>query len=293
MAIYLRKRESRLNKQKVLPPEDVAWLSKGMPYGDLVIDIIEVAGFPSLSKQQHRGFEYLHNYLFFPQQQQWLVELRAQAKGERWYLRFVDGIYSGVQSARLAVSYHLENILSIEDAVRDLVAGRDLSTMAPGAVVGVGSTKKLEFEYHAYILAYRRTLEYLARAIAGYFKSDCNSFRELPKILNRYHGAASQRIRSVYEKHRASFSFVVSDGAGHTSLRDLLCHYEFLSAGVYNLTSGGLRFCGGAEALGLNVASDQLSDVLAAKLSMLDAFLNEMLCEMTDGIREERAQLAS
>lgn len=263
-----------------------------MPYGDVVVDVIEVAGFPSLSKEQHHGFDYLHNYLFFPQQQ-WLAELRADAKGQRWYSRFVGGIYDGVQSARLAAGYHLENIQAIEQAVRNVVGERNLSVMAPGTVVGVGSTKKLEFEYHAYILAYRRALEYLARAIAGYFKSDCNSFRELPKILNRDHGVASQRVRAVYQKHRSSFSFVVSEGAGHISLRDMLCHYEFLSAGTYNLTSAGLKLCGGAEALGLDVASDQLSDVLAAQISLLDAFLTEMLCELTDGIREERAQPTS
>ena len=265
---------------------------KMMPLGDVVADIIELAGFPALSQEQHRGFDYLHAYLFVPQPD-WLTELRADKKGERWYSRFVGGIFNGVQSARKATGYHAENIQAIEQAVRDLVAGRDMTAMKPGMVTGVGSTEKLEYEYHAHILAYRRTLEYLARGIAGYFKSDCSSFRDLPNVLNRDEGPASRRVRAVYEKHRPSFSFVVSDGNGHTSLRDILCHYEFLSAGTFNLTSTGLRFLGGAEALGMTTSADRLSDVLASKIDMLDSFLTEMLCELTDGIREERAQPAS
>lgn len=278
-----------MNKSRVIPLQIANALSKFSPHGNLVVEITEVAGFPPLSKKQHYGFDYLHNYLYFPQPQ-WLTDLRSDKKGQRWYLRFVGGLYDGVQGARLAVGYHLGNIQNIEQAVRDVIARKDFPLMAPGSVVAVGSTQKLEFEYHAYILAYRRTLEYLARAIAGYFKSDCSSFRNLPNVLGRDRRISSQRVREVYQKYRPSFSFVVSEGDGHMSLRDILCHHEFLSAGTYNLTSDGLRFLGGAEALGSDTESDQLSVILANKISLLDAFLTEMLCELTDGIREEHSK---
>lgn len=282
-----------MNKRPVIPPEHVGFLRAIVPVGDVVVDVMEVAGVPPLTKEQRHGFDCLHAYLFSPQPD-WLTKLRANPKSERWYKRFVGGIYDGVQSARLAAGYHLENVVSLEAQVDRVLTGRDLSSIPANSVVAVGGTQKFEFEYHSYILAYRRVLEYMARAIAGYFRSDCNSFRDLPKVLDREAARiASTSVRAVYEKYRPKFSFVVSEGGQHVSLRDLLCHYEFLGAGVYNLTASGFKFCGGAELLGQNGASHRLSEVLTSKIDLLDSFITEMLCELTDAIRKENPVLQS
>ena len=153
-------------ESRVLKPEHASLLRSTTLAGDSVVDIIEIAGVPPLTPEQHEGFDYLHSYLFSPQPP-WLQEFRATPAGERWYLRLVGGIFDNVQSARLAVEYHLSDIQAIESAVHAVLQDRDLSGIAPNQTVAVGNTQKLEFEYHAYVFAYRRTLEYVARAMAG------------------------------------------------------------------------------------------------------------------------------
>lgn len=51
--------------------------------------------------------------------------------------------------------------------------------------MGLGGTRKMDFEYQAFVLAYRRCLDYLAGAIASYFKTEVSSFRTLPKSISK------------------------------------------------------------------------------------------------------------
>ena len=274
-------------ESRVLKPEHASLLRSTTLAGDSVVDIIEIAGVPPLTPEQHEGFDYLHSYLFFPQPP-WLQELRATPAGERWYVRLVGGIFDNVQSARLAVEYHLSNIQAIESAVHAVLQDRDLSAIAPNQTVAVGNTQKLEFEYHAYVFAYRRTLEYVARAMAGYFKSDCSSFNRFSKLLaaKRSSNVANQ-LQVVCDEFDAHFAFVVSDGNEGASVRDRISHYEFTSAGTYNLTREGFRLIGGGEVLHLGGKAATLSEALQERMRILDDFLSKMLHEFTDAVREE------
>ncbi len=276
-----------MTESRVLKPK-IASLIRAMTLaGDSVVDVIEIAGVPPLTPEQHEGFEYLHNYLFSPQPP-WLQELRATPAGERWYLRLVGGIFDNVQSARLAVEYHFGNIKAIESAVHSVLQDRDLSTIPPNQTVAVGNTQKLEFEYHAYVFAYRRTLEYLSRAMAGYLKCDCSSFNRFSKVLTAKRSSnVATRLQVVCDEFDEQFAFVVSDGNEGVSVRDRISHYEFTSAGSYNLTRDGFRLIGGGEVLHLIGKAGTLSEALEERLRVLDAFLSKMLHEFTDAVREE------
>lgn len=276
-----------MNENRVLPAEHAALIRMMTPAGDCVVDIIEIAGVPPLSKEQHLGFDYLHNYLFFPQPP-WLEELRATPKAERWYRRLVGGIFDNVQSARLAVGYHLRNVEAVESAVNAVLKDRDLSAIAPDQTVAVGNTQKIEFEYHAYVFAYRRTLEYLARAMAGYFRSDCSSFNRFSNVLKAHRSSqVANRLQAICNEFDEHFVFVISDGNESVSVRDRISHYEFTSAGSYNLTREGFRLIGGGEILHLGGKKFTLSEALQERLQILDDFLYQMLREFTDAVREE------
>jgi hypothetical protein len=278
-----------MKENRVLKPETAAFIRSMTLAGDSVVDVMEIAGVPPLTPEQHEGFEYLHNYLFFPQPP-WLKELRTTPAGERWYLRLVGGIFDNVQSARLAVEYHLGNIKAIESAVHTILQDRDLSIIPPNQTVAIGSTQKLEFEYHAYVFAYRRTLEYLARAMAGYLKCDCSSFNRFSKVLRAKRSSnVATRLQVVCDEFDDQFAFVVSDGNEGVSVRDRISHYEFTSAGSYNLTRDGFRLIGGGEVLHLSGKAATLSEALLERLQKLDAFLSKMLHEFTDALREENS----
>lgn len=256
------------------------------PMGECVIGVNEIAGIANLAEGQRYGFTHFHQYITDPQPD-WITSLRASERSRKWYIRLADGIFTNAQGARRAVQYHLDRITEIESAVHEYLSHHDLSNIPPGTTQAIGNTQKLDVEYHAFVFAYRRTLEYFAAGISACFKSDCNSFKDLPNILRRPKSpeAIATPILALVAEHKHRFSFVLSDGDAHRSVRDRISHYEFFSAGTFNITCHGFRLVGGGEELEITGHPLCLGDVLSEKVAFLDVFLNETLLAFTDALR--------
>lgn len=276
-----------MNK-RVIPEEIANTLRLMMPggVGNLIVEVNEIAGIPEVSKDQRYGFTLFHDYFTNPQPD-WVTELRANGRSQKWYLRLAEGLFGHTQGARRAVEYHLSRIDEIESEVENYLGRQDLSKIPKGFFHAIGNTQKLDVEYHAFVFAYRRTLEYFAAGVAAYFKSECNSFKGLPSILERPKAPIEITVplQRLYNEHKPQFEFVLTHEDGHRSVRDTISHYEFVSAGVFNLTCEGFRLIGGAEKLALSDTPSRLRDVLVGRVASLDAYLNESLVAFTEALR--------
>jgi hypothetical protein len=274
-------------KKQVLP-QQIAMMLQALlpdPIGKCVVAVNEIAGIAPIPDEQRYGFTRFHDYFTNPQPD-WVTELRANEHSLKWYLRLADGIFSNVQGARRAVQYHLDRIIEIENEVAEYLSHHDFSGIPKGSCHAIGNTQKLDVEYHALVFAYRRTLEYFAAGIAAYFKSDCNSFKDLPNVLTRPKNPQiiTAPILQLVNEHKTRFDFVLSIENSHRSVRDTISHYEFVSAGTFNLTYDGFRLIGGGENLNFNGTPKRLCDVLNERAGFLDTFLNETLVAFTNSL---------
>jgi hypothetical protein len=148
--------------------------------------------------------------------------------------------------------------------------------------LGLGGTRKLDFEYQAFVLAYRRCLEYLAGGLGAFFKIQSNSFREFPHAM-RLETAKKRAPRvaaalgDAYARHAAGMAFVLEEG--RKSVRNRIAHYEFVQAGCVNVTSRGSFFLvEGDEAFTPGAETPlALSTILSQRLSLLQACIEDMI----------------
>jgi hypothetical protein len=172
----------------------------------------------------------------------WRVDEKLEQK---WYRAHVGGI-GDVRSALAAAHYHRLQIALLEDAVGKLLEESDFAKRMGNATMGLGGTRKLDFEYQAFVLACRRSLDYLAGVIAAFFKAEINNFRRLPKSLEKKRPASVvAAIGAAHARHAEDLGFILDEG--RFSTRNRIAHYEFVPAGVINLTARGFVFVGGGE----------------------------------------------
>jgi hypothetical protein len=153
--------------------------------------------------------------------------------------------------------------------------------------MALGNTLVWDFEYQAFILAFRRCLDYLARAICVYFKNDFHSFRRLSANLEKLKPTEVARpLIVVHQKHLQVFEFVLSEG-DRKSLRDKISHYKYVQAGTVNLSRRGFVLAGGGENLGLAhvSAANTLTEVLDRHMANLRTCLREMIFTYVDSLR--------
>jgi hypothetical protein len=153
--------------------------------------------------------------------------------------------------------------------------------------LGPGSNDKMDFEYQAFVLAYRRCLDYLAGALASYFKIEANSFRTLPKSIAKGKPAkVAEAISKAHSRHVESLGFVLAEG--RRSVRNRIAHYEFVSAGDINLTARGFFLLGGGEELSIFETSvgKRLAKALASRLERLHSCLDDMIDSFVEVARE-------
>jgi len=235
----------------------------------------ETAGF-HLSTAECEPFVLFHRYITEPEPP-FITRWRGDPKKERWYRLLVDGVLGNVQNSFACVRYHQERARTIEVAARSCFEKAGVKDRLGNSTVGGGNTLALDFEYQAYVLAYRRCLDQFARALAAYFRNDHHSFRHLPKLLKKAKPTAvAEAISAVIEKRSVSFDFVLS-APGENSVRDRIAHYEFVPAGLMNISSRGFVLMGGGEELGLGASSAVLGDVLTRRTEELFGCIAELL----------------
>jgi hypothetical protein len=125
-----------------------------------------------------------HTFITSPQPK-YVTAWRADPRLEqKWYRAHVGVILNSVPRVLAAAHYHAERLGELETTVTELLEASSFKErLSPTMSLGPGSNDKMDFEYQAFVLAYRRCLDYLAGALASYFKIEANSFRTLPKSI--------------------------------------------------------------------------------------------------------------
>lgn len=251
---------------------------------DSSIEIYDCAGF-EISIEASRPFEDFVRWI--NTRPQFISEWRSDIKKEQTlYPKFMT-VTDGVRSAYAAVCYHLMRIKKIEVSIDNILSRYDFSSrFNQGQVAAFGNMRQLDFEYHAFVIAYRRCLDYLSCGISTYFKQSQSSYNRFKKTLERGQPrSVAEALIAVYEKHIEKFAFVIGTERGK-SLRDRIGHSEFVQAATINVGSDGHRFVGGGENLRISDPNDnrRLSEILDDKAFGLHRCISDFLYSFRDAV---------
>lgn len=251
-----------------------------------------IVGF-KLAEVDRQPFLYFHNFISNPQPA-FITAWRANPKLEQWYHRFVNGFLGDVQNALACVLYHHGRLKAIENSVIEIVEKLDCAGVLQNSTIALGNTLVWDFEFQAFVLAYRRCLDYLTRAICTYFRQEFHSFRRLDSFLGKAKpNSVARPLIPIHEKYSLLFQFALSEGNRKKSLRDTISHYTYLPVGVINLVGkrGLMLAGGGGEQLGVSQlpGGEKLSDVLDRHVDNLRGCIREMVYQLVDSIRAEQA----
>jgi len=253
------------------------------------VSVVEsIAGY-KLSASDRQPFLYFHDYLTNPQPD-FVTEWKNDEAGKRWYHKLANGILGDVQNAFACVLYRYERLVAIEQSVMEAIEEYSYQGVIGDSTIALGNTVVWDCEYQAFILAFRRCLDYLARAIAAYFRNDFHSFRKLDQFLERFdRRVVTEPLIDLHKEYSARFDFVLSEG-NRKSVRDWISHYGYVSVGTINLSQRGFMLVGGGEELGPGGDKNAilLSDVLQSHVTDIRACIREFITSYVDGIQAEQ-----
>jgi hypothetical protein len=247
-----------------------------------------VAGY-RLGAVDRQPFLYFHNYLTNPQPD-FITAWREDPKQKKWYHRFANGIGGDVQNTFACVLYHYDRLIVIEREVMEGIERFNYRKVLGNSTMALGNTLVWDFEYQAFILAFRRCLDYLARAISAYFKNEFHSFKKFSEFLRKQNRPLlTTRLIELHARYSVEFEFVLSDG-DRKSIRDKISHYEYVTAGCINLSQRGFMLAGGGEKLGIGSknGSALLSEVLQRHVSSLRNCIRDCVNAYVDGMRADQ-----
>lgn len=253
------------------------------------LSVVESVTGYKLGASDRQPFLYFHNYLTNPQPE-FITAWRDDPSQEKWYHKFANGVLGDVQNTLACVLYHHDRLVEIEREVMDGIEKYNYRQVLGNSTVGLGNTLIWDFEYQAFILAVRRCLDYLARAVSTYFKNDFHSFRRLGDFLGKQNKPlVTTRLIELHEKYSAEFDFVLSEG-NRKSIRDKISHYEYVPVGCINLSQRGFMLAGGGEELGVGGKNGSaiLSEVLQRHMSNIRGCIRDFINAYVDGIRADQ-----
>jgi hypothetical protein len=250
----------------------------GPVMGGAIAEIAAVADF-ELSDEARRPFvEFVHWVNARPA---FIARWRADPISEnRDYPRFMT-VTDGARSAYAAACYHLGRLTQIETAVNAVLSRYDFTKqLPPNSVAAIGRMRQLDFEYHAFVIAYKRCLDYLAWGLSTYFRERQNSYKRFGEktLASAHPSTVAAALKVVYDRHSQKFGFVMGDERGK-SLRDRIGHSEFVQAAAINVDANGHRFVGGGENLRLSNPTDNrsLSEILHGRAADLHTCISDFL----------------
>lgn len=253
----------------------------------------EFAGF-DIPAEHAASFARFQDFVTNPEPRyitSWRADPRLQRK---WYTPHVNGVLSWVRGALAATHYHYERLVEIQEKVNAILAASSFPERLGSSSIGFGGTRKMDFEYQAFVLAYRRCLDYLAGALACYFKIEKNDFRTLPRAIARSKKPGIARaLSAAHARHADALAYVLADG--RRSVRHRIAHYEFVSAGNFSVTSRDLVLLGGGEELLMpwGPKSTTLSEVLTNRLNVLHACVDDMLDTFIEAVRPSETDIGA
>lgn len=197
-----------------------------------------VAGFGLPAATQQRFLD-VHAHLTKLPRLDVLARLEPKSEGKRdWYRRLSARVLDNVQEGVGACHYHVANIRHIElglhQIVRDTVPGLNLPSQTAWALAG-GNTRRINYEYQAFLLATRRTMEYFAGSVAAFFKAEDPGFRGLAGCIARSEPEDERdHVLEVLSVHSGLISELLSEHPRLT-VRDQVAHFQPVQAGTFNL----------------------------------------------------------
>ncbi len=200
----------------------------------------------------------------------------------RWFFGCYAGISVHVRGALAAAHYHADRLREIDERVQAILADPHAKEVFAGANFGLGYPRKLDSEYHAFIFACRRCLDYLTASLACSFLREADSFRTFPKSIANVKSTPeiAAALTEAHARHIHELDFILAQG--RKSVRNRIAHWEFVSTGSMNLTADGFFLVGGPENLNWpprveNPRSDKLNDAIAGRLESLHACVGDMI----------------
>jgi hypothetical protein len=135
--------------------------------------------------------------------------------------------------------------------------------------------RPMNAEYQAFKFAVRRTFEYLAGAVAMFFKTDGTRIRKLATTINGREPA--DRVRPVQARLAVANLETIIGTDDEKSVRDLFAHYRSVDAGAINILVDAegeiqIRVVGGGERLPAfgDLATCNFSTVLEREVAWLE-----------------------
>ena len=247
-----------------------------------------IAGY-KLSTSDRQPFLYFHDYLTEPEPD--FITVWRKDPEKEWYHEFTNGILDNVQNTLACILYHHERLIAIEDSVMKGIEKYNYRKALGNFTVGLGNTLIWDFEYQAFVLACRRCLDYLTKAICAYFKSDFHSFRKLGGFLKKQnHPIVTKPLISLHAKYKPKFDSFLSNGG--QSVRDKISHSKYVPAGCINLSKRGCVLVGGGEELGVpdNHSDVLLSEVLQKHVTNIRSCIKEFIITYVDSIKTEQQE---
>jgi hypothetical protein len=193
----------------------------------------ELVGFDLPPRTQEK-FAALGSFLVERPLPPQLARLTPEGGSNRdWFTRVQNTAVHDVQEGLSASYYHRENIETLEHGIIDRCAGGLSDLPAPPQPITTAlRARKLNFEYQAFRFALRRTLDYLAVAVAAFFKAEPRSINNLAKALRGADDRArADRVLARVESARDSLAAVLEK----PNVRDRIAHWEAVDAGVVNI----------------------------------------------------------
>ncbi|MGD0955062.1 MAG: hypothetical protein ABR985_22200 [Methanotrichaceae archaeon] len=153
-----------------------------------------------------------------------------------WLNRFRNVV--SVEKGLAACYYHFDNISSIENAVISQALDKAVGNKSKSHIfaINIEKTERLDFEYQAFILSLRRTVEYLAISISAFFKREVYSIRRLSDAIKESKPIEiREKLILVLDETLKNMPELVSPKGGRSALRDTIAHKFPIGAGELNI----------------------------------------------------------
>lgn len=142
----------------------------------------------------------------------------------------------------------------------------------------------LSFEYQAFLFATRRTLEYLAVCVAGFFRRDCHRIKRLDTAIADAEPAALRDKATV--RVQLSLSGLGLSTGEYRDTRDRLAHWESVDAGGFGIIVGddgvsAMLLLGGGEDLN---SPELPQEQVGQRLTPALALRLEHVADLCDGL---------
>lgn len=174
---------------------------------------------------------------------------QSDERKARWFKPFINGFVFDVANTMSIIEYHNTRLTSFHNQIFQVIEQTGLRDQLHNTTMAARNTLALDAEYQALILASRRCLDYSVRSFACFFQNDFHSFNKFSNFLNNHiHTVASELAKKHADFKQRFEGSLISVGTSK-STRDLLSHYNFVSAGCLNISQSGILIAGGGENL--------------------------------------------